>query len=111
MRLIKSICAITFFVIVVQASVMPRLGQTAESTRPPNFVYIMLDEWAYFELSCMGNKLLETPVIDQMAEDAWPCALEIGKSSNGKGTRSSSSTIWTLTSRSRTTSQTNIPKS
>lgn len=69
MRLINSICAITFFVILVQALVMPRLGQTAESTRPPNFVYIMLDEWAYFELSCMGNKLLETPVIDQMAAE------------------------------------------
>ena len=25
----------------------------------------MLDEWAYFELSSMGNKLLETPVIDR----------------------------------------------
>ena len=30
----------------------------------PNVVYIMADELAYFELSCMGHPLLKTPNVD-----------------------------------------------
>ena len=36
--------------------------------RPPNIVYIMSDELAYFELSHMGNTRIHTPNIDQMAQ-------------------------------------------
>ena len=35
--------------------------------RPPNIVYIMSDELAYYELSHMGNPRLRTPNIDRMA--------------------------------------------
>ncbi len=41
---------------------------TAE-TRRPNVVYMMADELAYYELSCMGNPLLKTPNIDRFAEE------------------------------------------
>ena len=37
--------------------------------RPPNIVYIMSDELAYFELSHMGNPYIKTPRIDQMAKE------------------------------------------
>ncbi|WP_372898867.1 sulfatase-like hydrolase/transferase, partial [Stieleria sp.] len=37
--------------------------------RPPNIVYIMSDELAYYELSHMGNQRLRTPNIDQMARE------------------------------------------
>lgn len=37
------------------------------SERPPNIVFIMSDELAYYELSHMGNKKLSTPRIDKMA--------------------------------------------
>jgi hypothetical protein len=37
--------------------------------KKPNIVYIMLDELAYFELSCMGNKYLQTANIDRMAAE------------------------------------------
>ncbi|QDV85031.1 sulfatase-like hydrolase/transferase [Planctomycetes bacterium TBK1r] len=37
--------------------------------RPPNIVYIMSDELAYYELSHMGNGRLRTPNIDQMARE------------------------------------------
>lgn len=37
--------------------------------RPPNIVYIMSDELAYYELSHMGNKYIRTPTIDQMAKE------------------------------------------
>ncbi len=40
----------------------------AESTRP-NIVYIMLDEWAYFESGHMGNPDLITPNIDRFAAE------------------------------------------
>jgi len=35
----------------------------------PNFVYIMLDEWGYFEWSAMGHPILETPNIDRLASE------------------------------------------
>ena len=36
---------------------------------PPNIIYIMSDELAYFELSHMGNPYIKTPNIDRMAEE------------------------------------------
>ena len=35
----------------------------------PNIIFIILDELGYFELSCMGNKKLNTPFIDKMAKE------------------------------------------
>jgi arylsulfatase A-like enzyme len=35
----------------------------------PNIVYMMLDEIGYFELSCMGNKILKTPNFDRIAAE------------------------------------------
>lgn len=37
--------------------------------RPPNIVFIMSDELAYYELSHMGNEKLRTPNIDNMAKE------------------------------------------
>lgn len=36
---------------------------------PPNIVYIMLDEWGYFESSHMGHPILDTPNIDRFAAE------------------------------------------
>ena len=87
---------------------------------PPNIVFIMSDELAYYELSHMGNPYIHTPNIDQMAREgirftqalaAAPvcaplrCALMTGKHmghasvrSNGGGTplRADESTIASL---------------
>ncbi|MCO6459697.1 MAG: arylsulfatase [Pirellulaceae bacterium] len=41
----------------------------AETSRPPNVVYIMADELGYYELSCLGNPHLRTPRLDQMAKE------------------------------------------
>jgi len=40
---------------------------TSSPKRPPNIVYIMSDELAYYELSHMGNPYIHTPRIDRMA--------------------------------------------
>ena len=37
--------------------------------RKPNIIYLMLDEWGYFESGHMGSKDLITPNIDQFAKD------------------------------------------
>ena len=38
-------------------------------TRPPNVVYVMADELAYYELSHLGNPYLRTPHLDAMAAE------------------------------------------
>ena len=48
-------------------SAIPLLAQSA--TRPPNIVYIMSDELAYFEVGYMGNDKIKTPHIDQFAAE------------------------------------------
>ena len=45
------------------------VARAADSKRPPNVVFIMLDELGYYELSCMGHPVLDTPNIDRMAAE------------------------------------------
>jgi arylsulfatase A-like enzyme len=45
------------------------LCATASAERPPNIVYIMSDELAYYELSHMGNPYIKTPRIDKFAAE------------------------------------------
>ncbi len=40
-------------------------AHAADSTRP-NILYFIIDEWAYYEISGLGNKFLETPRVDQL---------------------------------------------
>ncbi|MCB1122548.1 MAG: arylsulfatase [Verrucomicrobiae bacterium] len=43
------------------------VAKLGAADRPPNIVYIMSDELAYFELGHMGNPYLKTPNIDRFA--------------------------------------------
>ncbi len=45
------------------------LASLRSQEAPPNIVYIMSDELAYFELGHMGNPYIKTPRIDQMAKE------------------------------------------
>jgi len=45
----------------------PQTNAADAEGRKPNIVYMMSDELAYYELSCMGNQQLKTPNIDRMA--------------------------------------------
>ena len=51
----------------VSLATQPEAGRNA--VEPPNIVFIMSDELAYFELSHMGNPYIRTPNIDQMAAE------------------------------------------
>lgn len=44
-------------------------AQPVQADEPPNIVFIMADELAYYELSHVGNDKIRTPSIDQMAEE------------------------------------------
>ena len=51
---------------------IPRPGRNLPRRSPPrepNIVYIMLDEWGYFEWSGMGHPIHETPNIDRFAAE------------------------------------------
>ena len=54
------------FAFLLAALAIPSVAMGAD--RPPNIVYIMSDELAYYELSHMGNSKLHTPTIDEMAK-------------------------------------------
>jgi len=54
------------FVLAI-AFLTPQTNAAGAEARKPNIVYMMSDELAYYELSCMGNPQLKTPNIDRMA--------------------------------------------
>ncbi|MBT6463352.1 MAG: sulfatase-like hydrolase/transferase, partial [Opitutae bacterium] len=35
----------------------------------PNILFIMADDLGWMDLACQGNKLVETPNLDRMAQD------------------------------------------
>jgi len=41
----------------------------ADEEKTPNIVYIMMDEWGYFESSAMEHPILKTPNIDKIAAE------------------------------------------
>jgi arylsulfatase A-like enzyme len=57
-----------WLVVLVTLLHLPAVAE-AGSDRPPNIVYIMSDELAYYELSHMGNPWIRTPTIDRLAAE------------------------------------------
>ncbi|MBT3190937.1 MAG: arylsulfatase, partial [Verrucomicrobia bacterium] len=47
----------------------PTLPRTPSGDGRVNIIYIMMDEWGYFESSGMGHPILHTPNIDQLAAE------------------------------------------
>ena len=60
------LCLLSVFFVINAAQ-----GQSSEKTEAdrPNIIYLMLDEWGYFESGHMGHKELLTPNIDQLASE------------------------------------------
>jgi len=52
---------------VVLFLLAPLCASAAEPQRPPNIVFVMIDDLGWMDLACQGNKLVETPRIDQFA--------------------------------------------
>lgn len=45
------------------------VANAATAADKPNIIYIMMDEWGYFEWSAMGHPILQTPNIDKLAAE------------------------------------------
>ncbi|UCD00231.1 MAG: sulfatase [Phycisphaerales bacterium] len=45
-------------------------GATKDSSAPPNFVFILVDDLGWADVSCYGSDLHETPNIDRLAQQA-----------------------------------------
>jgi arylsulfatase A len=75
--ILKAICIGTA-IITLTNSVSAATNTSTDRPNPPrlpaeagrvNIIYILLDEWGYFEWSKMGHPILETPNIDQLASE------------------------------------------
>ena len=65
--IIRIVCLFPFLVSAAVADVAPTSGQ-GDSERP-NIVFIMIDDLGWSDLGCYGNDFVETPNIDQLAND------------------------------------------
>lgn len=54
---------ISFFVILA----FPLFSNDLKAQEKSNIVYIMLDEWGYYEMSSLEHPLIQTPTIDRLA--------------------------------------------
>lgn len=51
------------------AAVYPHYARAAAGQRPPNIVFIMVDDMGYADLGCYGSQAVHTPRIDRMAAE------------------------------------------
>ena len=55
--------------IPVAIVVLALVSTNAQATEKPSIIYLMLDEWGYFESGHMGHPELQTPNMDQFARE------------------------------------------
>jgi len=58
-----------FSLLIIIGLSLTTLHQTRSAESRPNIIYLMLDEWGYFESGHMGHKELLTPNIDRFAAE------------------------------------------
>ena len=67
---IKKLLPISCILLTLSCKSEP--GKTAEKqdpTPPPNIIYVLADDMGYGDLSCYGQKELQTPSIDKLAKE------------------------------------------
>ena len=55
--------------LLVATLLITLVDQPVEAAPKPNIVYIMADELGYYELSHMGHPFIQTPSIDELAQE------------------------------------------
>ncbi len=69
-HLLHSITTLAIFSVAGFLSIAPTFaGENAQPARRPNIVFILSDDLGYGELGCYGQKMIQTPRIDQMAAE------------------------------------------
>ena len=58
-----------FALTIVVATGHAQTGKSNGQARKPNIVLMMLDDLGFADLGCYGANVIETPTIDQLAED------------------------------------------
>lgn len=48
---------------------LPSTLKARKRTTKPNIIYMMLDEWGYYEMSSLGHPKLKTPVFDEFRKE------------------------------------------
>ena len=51
------------------ATLLPAVSQAAEKIQKPNIIFILCDDMGYGDLACYGQKYIQTPNIDRMAQE------------------------------------------
>lgn len=51
------------------ATALPAVAQAAGKTQKPNIIFILCDDMGYGDLACYGQKYIQTPNIDRMAQE------------------------------------------
>src|SRR6187402_3219710 len=67
MSKIHSRCVRAFVVVLAWVFALPALA--AHSASRPNIIFILADDWGWGDLSCHGNKLVDTPNLDGLARE------------------------------------------
>lgn len=57
------------FINLAAVALLPRLATAANSTPPPNIVFIMVDEMRWNVMSCEGHPFVKTPHLDRIARE------------------------------------------
>jgi len=60
--------AIAFLLLSCLATVLSAAPARAESTSPPNIIYILSDDMGFSDIGCYGSEI-ETPVLDSLADN------------------------------------------
>ncbi len=64
---LRNLLLLTGAIVLVQLAT--NCTTSPSQTEKPNIIYIMMDEWGYFESSGMGHPILQTPNIDKLAAE------------------------------------------
>lgn len=51
------------------ATLLPVASQAAKPAEKPNILFILADDLGYGDLTCYGNQVIETPVIDKLSSE------------------------------------------
>jgi arylsulfatase A len=49
------------------AFALSQLAVSAAASRPPNVIFMLVDDWGWTDAACYGSKLYETPHLDRLA--------------------------------------------